>query len=202
MLNWQMEWIQFDFWSPIQCSWTFLPKLQGNSKAQQGRKGEGQSLVASLRDSGVLFHLLPLSPGLENRELGKEVGGSLLPSSGCNIDERGPRIGQHWVLKKRDSLSDVVGWHMLHWLPGHQWGTHLSSLGLWADEETRAEIEQVKAVYEAAPSPRHLFSTSREWSGTEMLGLSRSAVGPAPDQYWTVLGIVVLRPEVPAQTAT
>lgn len=76
--------------------------------------------MASLRDSGVLFHLLPLSPGLENRELGKEVGGSLLPSSGCNIDERGPRIGQHWVLKIRDSLSDVVGWHMLHWLPGHQ----------------------------------------------------------------------------------
>lgn len=89
------------------------------------------------------------------------MGGSLLPNSGCNIDERGPRIGQHWVLKKRDSLSDMVGWHMPHWLPGHQWGTHVSSLGLWADEETRAGIEQVKAVYEAVPSPRHLFSTAK-----------------------------------------
>lgn len=98
-------------------------------------------------------------------------------------------LGNIRVLKKRDSLSDVVGWHMLHWLPGHQWGTHLSSLGLWADEETRAETEQVKALYEAAPSPRHSFSTAesqREWRGTEMLGFSRSAVGPAPDQYWAV----------------
>lgn len=52
--------------------------------------------MASLRDSGVLFHLLPFSPGLENRELGKKVGG-LLP----NIDECGPRIGQHWGPKEK-----------------------------------------------------------------------------------------------------
>ena len=29
-------------------------------------------------------------------------------------------LGSTGVLKKRDSLSNVVGWHMLHWLPGHQ----------------------------------------------------------------------------------
>lgn len=56
--------------------------------------------MASLRDSGVLFHLLLFSPGLENRELGKKVGG-LLPNSRCNIDECGPRIGQHWGPKEK-----------------------------------------------------------------------------------------------------
>lgn len=29
-------------------------------------------------------------------------------------------LGNIRVLKERDSLSDVVGWHILHWLPGHQ----------------------------------------------------------------------------------
>lgn len=60
----------------------------------------------------------------------------IVHSSGCSIYECGPGLGSSTVWRKRDRLSNMVGWHVLRGLTGHWWGVDLSSLGLWADEET------------------------------------------------------------------
>lgn len=158
--------------------------------------------MASLSDGGVLLCLLPPSPGLETRNHGEGWGGQwYCPTRGEAYMNVVLVLGDTTVLRKRGSLSHMVGWCVLHRLTGHQWGTHLSSLGLQVDEETWAMIEQVATLYEAASpggsDPKHILSTGksqREGSDTLMLEFSRPAVSPGPSQYWAVLGIIVLCP--------